>query len=154
MRTFSLRAKPTQPTTSAAPSRPARARVGQNPEAHVLLRSAGTAPLRSAFDFSRIAILPHPAGMLANTQTAGANRVLQRKCACGGGDAGPSGECEECARKENPRLQAKLQISEPGDFYEQEADRVADQVLRMPVADVPLTLAQPISHQCTTFEEK
>lgn len=31
-----------------------------------------------------------------------------------------------------PTLQAKLSISEPGDQYEQEADRVADQVMRMP----------------------
>jgi hypothetical protein len=29
-------------------------------------------------------------------------------------------------------LQAKLSVSEPGDIYEQEADRVADQVMRMP----------------------
>lgn len=29
-------------------------------------------------------------------------------------------------------LQAKLKISQPGDIYEQEADRVADQVMRMP----------------------
>ncbi|WP_051309285.1 eCIS core domain-containing protein [Desulfogranum japonicum] len=31
-----------------------------------------------------------------------------------------------------PRLQAKLKIGEPNDQYEQEADRVADQVMRMP----------------------
>ncbi len=31
-----------------------------------------------------------------------------------------------------PRIQAKLTISQPGDPYEQEADRVADQVTRMP----------------------
>ncbi len=29
-------------------------------------------------------------------------------------------------------LQAKLTVSEPGDIYEQEADRVAGQVMRMP----------------------
>jgi hypothetical protein len=29
-------------------------------------------------------------------------------------------------------LQAKLTVSQPGDVYEQEADRVADQVMRMP----------------------
>ena len=29
-------------------------------------------------------------------------------------------------------LQAKLQISQPSDFYEQEADRVAEHVMRMP----------------------
>jgi hypothetical protein len=43
--------------------------------------------------------------------------LLQRKCACGGG----------C-----PRCQAKLKMSEPGDQYEQEADHIADQVMRMP----------------------
>ena len=29
-------------------------------------------------------------------------------------------------------LQAKLRIGQPGDVYEQEADRVADEVMRMP----------------------
>jgi Domain of unknown function (DUF4157) len=51
---------------------------------------------------------------------------LQRKCACGG-VAGKSGECEEC-RKKRLGLQTKLSINEPGDIYEQEADRIADQV--------------------------
>jgi outer membrane protein OmpA-like peptidoglycan-associated protein len=32
-------------------------------------------------------------------------------------------------------IQAKLKIGQPGDKYEQEADRVADQVMRMPVVD-------------------
>jgi hypothetical protein len=31
-----------------------------------------------------------------------------------------------------PLLQAKLTINQPGDKYEQEADRVADMVMRMP----------------------
>jgi len=31
-------------------------------------------------------------------------------------------------------IQAKLQISQPGDEYEREADRVAEQVMRMPDA--------------------
>jgi hypothetical protein len=34
-------------------------------------------------------------------------------------------------------IQAKLRISEPGDIYEQEADRVADQVMRMPEPAIP-----------------
>ncbi len=29
-------------------------------------------------------------------------------------------------------IQPKLKVSEPGDMYEQEADRVADSVMRMP----------------------
>lgn len=52
-----------------------------------------------------------------------------KPCACGGG-------CPRCAgNKNNNRrmLQAKLQIGAAHDVYEQEADRVADQVLAMPV---------------------
>ena len=63
---------------------------------------------------------------------AGANRFLQRKCACGG-TSGMTGESEECRKKKIVGLQTKLRINEPGDIYEQEADRVADQVLAMPV---------------------
>ncbi len=59
--------------------------------------------------------------------------LLQRKCACGG-SSGLTGKCEECQRKplRGKPLQAKLHISESGDKYEQEADRVAEQVMRMP----------------------
>jgi len=49
--------------------------------------------------------------------------LLQRKCACGGG-------CPGC--QENLGIQTKLKIGEPGDKYEKEADRVADEVMRMP----------------------
>jgi Domain of unknown function (DUF4157) len=49
--------------------------------------------------------------------------LLQRQCACGGG-------CPRC--QDNLKLQTKLKISQPGDVYEQEADRIADQVMRMP----------------------
>jgi hypothetical protein len=51
--------------------------------------------------------------------------MLQRKpdCACGGG-------CPRC--QEAALLQTKLKISEPGDRYEQEADRIAEEVMRMP----------------------
>ena len=57
--------------------------------------------------------------------------LLQRKCACGD-TPGLTGECEECARKKRLGLRTKLKVSEPGDFYEQQADRVADAVMRMP----------------------
>src|SRR5215216_5390865 len=42
-------------------------------------------------------------------------------------------------------MQAKLTINEPGDKYEQEADRVAEQVMRMP--DPGATNEAPISGQ-------
>jgi hypothetical protein len=53
--------------------------------------------------------------------------LLQRQCACGGG-------CPRC--QEQLGLQTKLTISEPGDQYEQEADRIADEVMRMPEPSV------------------
>src|SRR5262249_59532484 len=60
---------------------------------------------------------------------AGASLVLQRKCACGAGASGLTGEGEECREKKIVGLQTKLSISKPGDVYEQEADRVADAVM-------------------------
>jgi hypothetical protein len=66
-------------------------------------------------------------------QAARANPFLQRKCACGGGASGLTGECEECSKKKMVGLQTNLRINEPGDAYEQEADRIAEQVLAKPV---------------------
>lgn len=62
---------------------------------------------------------------------------LQRKCACGG-SAGFSRACPDYQKKKllgNP-LQTKLRVNEPGNQYEQEADRIAEQVMRMPDAEV------------------
>ena len=59
--------------------------------------------------------------------------LLQRKCACGG-TPGPTGECATCRRKRlsGGTLQTRLRVNQPGDRFEQEADRVTDQVMRMP----------------------
>jgi len=53
--------------------------------------------------------------------------IIQRTCACGG-------RCASCAVKkdEYPTIQPKLTVGPANDVYEQEADRVADQVMRMP----------------------
>jgi len=68
------------------------------------------------------------------------SRVLQRKCACGGAP-GLDGKCGECRKKKRLGLQTKLKVNQPGDIYEQEADRIADQVLAEPghsgVRDAP-----------------
>lgn len=56
--------------------------------------------------------------------------LLQRKCACGAPTASLTGECAECKSKK--RLQTKLAIGASHDPLEQEADRVADQVLAAP----------------------
>jgi len=54
--------------------------------------------------------------------------IVQRKCACGG-------ECNSC-RGEKPAesshpVQAKLALNAPGDVFEQEADRIAEQAVPM-----------------------
>ena len=63
-------------------------------------------------------------------------RTLQRKCACGG-SAGVTGTCSECSRKKviGQPYQTRLRINEPGDAYEQEADRVAARVMEMSERD-------------------
>lgn len=64
--------------------------------------------------------------------------MLQRKCACGG-SPGLDGECGACRRKRllgggGLGIQPKLAVNQPGDPYEQEADRVAEAVMRVPAA--------------------
>jgi Domain of unknown function (DUF4157) len=78
-----------------------------------------------------------------------ANMVLQRKCACGGTPASASGECERCSKMKVAGFQTKLRISEPGDVYEQEADRVADQVISMSLHS-PVGKAPMIQRACAT----
>lgn len=70
--------------------------------------------------------------------------ILQRKCACGN-TAVSSGTCAACQKNSGmalpEKIQTKLTINQPGDHYEQEADRIADQVLATPthsvVSDAP-----------------
>lgn len=61
-----------------------------------------------------------------NTPHGGGSPTIQRKCNCGG-------SCESCAGKEDEagKIQTKLAIGAPDDVYEQEADRVAEQVMKM-----------------------
>ena len=58
---------------------------------------------------------------------------LQRKCACGQHSLG-GGECIECSNKKKltQPLQTKLRIGKANDSYEQEADSLSEQIMRMP----------------------
>jgi len=56
--------------------------------------------------------------------------AMQRRCSCGSHAA--EGECEACLKPRRLALQAKQQINQPGDRYEQEADRIAHQLLAAP----------------------
>lgn len=55
--------------------------------------------------------------------------VIQRACSCGGSCQGSSG-------KEEEKVQAKLTVGAAHDEYEQEADRVADRIMEMPLSSV------------------
>lgn len=61
---------------------------------------------------------------------AAAQYTLQRKCACGEHASALTGECGDCRRKRVLGMQAKLAVSSPGDGLEQEADRMAEGVMR------------------------
>ncbi|MGY8871588.1 MAG: eCIS core domain-containing protein [Pseudomonadales bacterium] len=65
-----------------------------------------------------------------NTRNRAAPCVLQRQCACG--QHSQKNECEACAKKKHG-LQRKLVVGASNDPLEQEADRIADQVLTMPL---------------------
>ncbi|HEY3127845.1 MAG TPA: DUF4157 domain-containing protein [Acidobacteriota bacterium] len=87
---------------------------------------------RSTADHSTPTVLSDGFG-LANIQQNAGNLAVQRMCQAG-------------------LIQAKLSISQPDDPYEQEADRVADQVMRMPVSmerasTLSLSESQPIHVQ-------
>ncbi len=67
------------------------------------------------------------AAAVAQAPQRGTSGVLQRKCACGNHTPGGA-SCTACGA-EKKRLQRKLNVGASNDIFEQEADRVADQVL-------------------------
>lgn len=74
------------------------------------------------------------------SKSSHAGLLLQRKCACGNSASSSlSGECGECDKK---RLQKKLSIGASNDPLEQEADRVAEQVLAAP-AHTAVSISPP-----------
>ena len=73
----------------------------------------------------RLKTASHGADVHIAQQTATSFIQYKSVCACGGG-------CPRCA----PVIQPKLIIGKPDDIYEQEADRVAEEVMRMPEPQV------------------
>lgn len=73
--------------------------------------------------------LHSPAISSSTRRSADISAALQRRplCPC-------EGSCPRCL----PQIQAKLTIGQPGDKYEQEADRLADEIMRMPEPDLQL----------------
>jgi uncharacterized protein DUF4157/protein-glutamine gamma-glutamyltransferase-like protein len=83
--------------------------------------------------------MPGPFGSAPLATSLSATGVLQRKCACGA-PAEPVGECAECKAKRDVQPKG-LAINETGDPLEHEADRVAEQVMRMPQPQAPARIA-------------
>ncbi len=76
--------------------------------------------------------------------------LAQRKCACAGASK-LAGQCSKCENEKlvegnKSSIQAKLNIGPSNDKYEQEADRMADEVMSMPE---PM-----LQHQLKSGEEK
>lgn len=70
----------------------------------------------------------HTASAAVQAPASAVPGPLQRTCNCGGA-AGPSGQCTKCSVDEKLGIQPKLTIGPQNDVYEQEADRIADQVV-------------------------
>lgn len=88
--------------------------------------------------------------------------LLQRKCsACGKHQAG-GGTCTSCQNRAKlpsplPLIQTKLTVGAPNDKYEQEADRVAEQIMRMPASqsDVAMRSQRPrIQRKCFKCDDE
>lgn len=75
---------------------------------------------------------------------------VQRKCACGGTDA--SCECEQ----KNLGIQTKVKVGPANDPFEQEADQVAETVMRFPTNEpVSVTAADAsVQRTCSACEQK
>src|SRR6185295_3877826 len=100
---------------------------------------------------------------MAETRTA-AERAAKRQGATPGKkrpeperkDAGPGGALWHRLATSAGPLQAKLTVNTPGDAHEREADRVAEQVMRMPDPAAPgVSAAAPaIQRTGSTGEEE
>lgn len=113
MRTFAQRPKATRQTASGRSAIPGRARFGQSREANSILR------LRRTIGDRAVQVLPRakPDGLEADATAPGSfgqdsSRIPVHAKAAG-------------------RIQPKLAVNTPGDVYEEEADRIADQVMGM-----------------------
>jgi hypothetical protein len=64
---------------------------------------------------------------LPSFSISGGHHLVQRQCSCGK-TASAGEQCEECKRKKQLGVQAKLALGRPNDVYEQEAERISDAV--------------------------
>ena len=125
MHTFAKKAKATQHTTSATSMMPVRIRFGQSNAVSSILHLQRTTGKRAVQR-----LLP------VRTEDVEASSVSSAA-------TGPAYDFSRMPVHTNLRknIQLKLKVNSPGDIYEQEADRVADQVMRMPEPRLQRTCA-------------
>jgi hypothetical protein len=129
MRTFAQKPEATQRTKSAKSTIPGRARFGQSPEVDSNLRLQRTIGNQAVLRM----LQAQPQGLEVGYGTTATvrfahdfSRIPIHPPAAG--------------------IQTKLAINKPGDIYEQEADQVSEQIMRMP--DPELQLACPCGGGC------
>lgn len=94
-------------------------------------RKADPAQVRASRTFARNIGNQGVGATFGPPRHSGSASSIQRQCHCGG-------TCAGCASKGNDdrKIQAKLTVGPVNDAYEQEADRVADSVMRMPADSI------------------
>src|SRR5262245_46855300 len=115
MRTFVQKAKAPQLTTASQWRETELAPIGQSHGVHSILHLQHTLGNHAV---NRL-LQTDPDGLDVRSQTHDMPRFVHDFSQIPGNPKSPT------------RLQAKLPISSPGDLYEQEADRVSEQVMRM-----------------------
>jgi hypothetical protein len=139
MRTFAEKPKTTQPTTSAKSSAVSRAHVGQHHDPNSILNLQRTMGNQALLRF-----------LQSNGEER--NTILASTVSLQFG--------HDFARiPVNPHkadaLQTKLSVNKPGDEYEQEADRIAEQVMCMPDPELSIAPAPAqLSRKCAACEEE
>src|SRR5262245_18288663 len=123
MRTFSQKPKTTQPTTSTKSSLLGRTHVGQGHDPNSILNLQ-----RAIGNQALLRLLRNDTEVPNNAVLAGAASQY----------LGHDFARVPVSPPKAGALQTKLAINKPGDEYEQEADRVAEQVMRIPEPQMPL----------------
>ena len=101
----------------------------------------------------------HPAQQMSRDQGGAAENTMTRETSRGASwdfSQIPLSPPDRASRGASPQpiiLQRKLMVGQPDDPLEHEADRIADQVMRMPAPEAAPTTAPPqVNHQCDPCE--
>jgi len=132
MRTFAEKPKTTQQTTPAKTTIPGRAHVGQSPDVRSILnlqRTIGNQAVQRMFQTHAEEPDARSTAVASPRFAHDFSQIPVHAPAAG-------------------VIQAKLTVNTPGDIYEQEADRVSEQVMRMPEPQLEFQRACACGEAC------